>query len=186
MTVDLVAGTADGNASVGHDTIQGGVVGVYGTEFADTIKGNAQADRLWGNGGNDTLTGRGGDDHLTGGTGNDAFVFSLGDGHDIIADFVSGQDKVDLTVGLNLAGLQNLVAAQANFSTFTFSDGSSVYFAGLTLSQLNLQNDFIFALTRQVAPSALKFKVFSVSGWGVWGICFSSCRCHKLRWHERC
>jgi Ca2+-binding RTX toxin-like protein len=57
VTVNLASGTADGDASVGHDTFSG-VNAVIGSDFAD---------RITASGSNDTLTG---------GNGSDTFVFS--------------------------------------------------------------------------------------------------------------
>jgi Ca2+-binding RTX toxin-like protein len=57
VTVNLATGTADGDASVGHDTFSG-VNAVIGSDFADTI------------------TASGHNDTLTGGNGADTFVFN--------------------------------------------------------------------------------------------------------------
>jgi Ca2+-binding RTX toxin-like protein len=90
-----------------------------GSNFADTLRGNASNNVLWGNSGadklyglagNDTLNGGEGDDvlyggagadHLWGGAGADVFVFeALGNSStaapDSILDFQSGVDKIDL------------------------------------------------------------------------------------------
>jgi hypothetical protein len=53
VTVNLVAGTAIGNASVGTDTILGGVTRVRGSNFNDVITGSSSNDTLEGQGGND-------------------------------------------------------------------------------------------------------------------------------------
>ena len=52
-----------------------------------TGTGNALANRIVGSSGNDVLNGGGGDDWLSGGAGNDTFIYSVGSGHDTIADF---------------------------------------------------------------------------------------------------
>ena len=66
MTVDLAAGTATGDASVGNDTITGGVNSIAGSHFADTFFGSNNAantsEQFEGRGGNDTFDGRGGFD----------------------------------------------------------------------------------------------------------------------------
>ena len=65
MTVDLIAGTAIGNASVGTDTITGGVNSVRGSNFNDVISGSNNptiTEVYFGGGGNDTIDGRGGYD----------------------------------------------------------------------------------------------------------------------------
>ncbi|MBR1151560.1 cadherin-like domain-containing protein [Bradyrhizobium sp. JYMT SZCCT0428] len=49
--------------------------------------GNALANRMVGSSGNDVLDGAGGNDWLFGGAGNDTFKYSIGGGHDTIADF---------------------------------------------------------------------------------------------------
>jgi len=67
-----------------------------------TLTGGAGADVLTGGAGADILKGGAGQDTLTGGAGNDAFVFgALADtavAHpDTITDFVSGQDRIDVS-----------------------------------------------------------------------------------------
>ena len=69
VTVDLATGTASGNASVGTDTIVGGVNSVQGSNFNDTITGGNLNETLGGNGGNDTINGGDGNDTITGGVG---------------------------------------------------------------------------------------------------------------------
>jgi len=61
VTVDLAAGTADGDASVGHDTFSG-VNSATGSAFGDTLSGAATSDSFVGLGGNDLIDGRGGFD----------------------------------------------------------------------------------------------------------------------------
>lgn len=111
VLVDLAAGTAqDGNGAT--DTL-GGIEGVKGTTFADTILGAATADRLEGGNGNDRLDGREGDDTLFGGNGADSITGGSGNdladggnGHDHIFggpgdDTVLGKDGNDTLRGLD-------------------------------------------------------------------------------------
>jgi len=58
--------------------------------------GNDLGNQIIGNYADNIITGLGGDDALRGGDGLDTFVFGPGDGHDLIADFVSGEDQIDL------------------------------------------------------------------------------------------
>ena len=99
------SGTADGNVSVGHDTIHQRRQRRAGSEFNDIITGNGGNNTLEGQGGNDVLSGKGGNDTLIGGTGADIFVFKVGvpDGvnspfnNDTITDFShSDGDRIDL------------------------------------------------------------------------------------------
>src|SRR5262249_15309443 len=66
VTVDFAAHTADGDASVGHDTFNGAVGNVTGSAFADTLSGsdnpNFTVEVFDARAGNDTINGRGGFD----------------------------------------------------------------------------------------------------------------------------
>ena len=61
VSVDLVAGTASGDASVGNDTFSG-VSQVVGSMSADTLLGTGGSNYFEGRGGIDTIDGRGGFD----------------------------------------------------------------------------------------------------------------------------
>ena len=61
---------------------------ITGTSGDDTIIGASEvSERIYGGGGND---------HLYGQLGMDTFVFAPHDGNDVIHDFVSGIDKINL------------------------------------------------------------------------------------------
>ncbi|WIW47860.1 VCBS domain-containing protein [Bradyrhizobium sp. 62B] len=146
VSVNLAAGTIDGDGSVGHDTITGGVFNVLGSNFNDTIIGSGSNDSLSGSNGNDTLDGRAGNDFLSGGAGADIFVYATGGGFDFVQDFVHGQDKIDLTgvYGIfSLADLQSHAVQSGPNTVITFSSGD-----GLTLQNVNLSSltasDFLF------------------------------------------
>lgn len=86
------------NGTTGNDELSGG-------DGNDKLLGKAGNDVLDGGTGNDKLIGGGGADTMTGGTGADMFVYtSIWDStpgtlnHDVITDFVSGEDKIDLSV----------------------------------------------------------------------------------------
>lgn len=100
---------------------------IRGSAGHDDIMGEAGGDRLEGGDGNDRLTGGAGRDILFGGTGSDTFIFSdishsepsalRSDGRkilpDFIGDFVSGEDKIDLS-------LIDAVAGTSTNEIFTF------------------------------------------------------------------
>ena len=65
--------------------------------FSDVIEGGAGNDRLIGGTGNDRLTGGEGADFLRGDAGNDRFIFETLGEMDVIADFQSGRDLIDLS-----------------------------------------------------------------------------------------
>jgi len=79
-----------------------GIENVVGSAFADTLTGDVGANVLNGGAGNDVLSGGLGRDMLTGGAGNDVFDFnaladSTAANRDVITDFQSGFDDIDVT-----------------------------------------------------------------------------------------
>ena len=78
-------------------TLQGNTPFGVGNALDNLITGNDQGNFLIGGEGQDTLVGGGGTDMLVGGTGNDLFRISLGTGLDIIGDFETGADQLDLS-----------------------------------------------------------------------------------------
>src|SRR6185436_1540572 len=110
VTVDLTAGTASGDASVGNDTFTG-VARVRGSNSGDTILGDSANNNLDGQGGNVRLDDRGGNDFLTGGAGADTFVYANGGGLDNVLDFNRAQgDKIDLS---GVSGMLSFADVQA-------------------------------------------------------------------------
>ncbi|HYQ38752.1 MAG TPA: M10 family metallopeptidase C-terminal domain-containing protein, partial [Pseudomonas sp.] len=107
LSVNLASGTATvvGTGSTGgqSDTLSS-IENFLGGSGNDNIAGNSVANWLSGGTGNDVLTGAGGADRLTGGAGADVFDYNatsdsgVGAGaRDVIADFVSGSDKLDFS-----------------------------------------------------------------------------------------
>lgn len=65
----------------------------------DEVRGNELANLLFGNNGNDVLEGRGGQDLLRGMAGNDTFVWSIGDGFDVIREeYGAGRDEIHVNL----------------------------------------------------------------------------------------
>ena len=133
QSVDLAAATSSGGG--GTDSLAG-FENVVGSDFDDTLSGDAGANGLSGSGGNDTLSGRDGDDSLDGGSGNDrldggagADAMAGGDGDDIYvvdaADTVTenpnaGRDRVETALAAYALG--------ANLEDLTFAGSGA--FAG--------------------------------------------------------
>ncbi len=114
VAVNLETGIArDGYG--GRDALTS-IEGVYGSKYADTIRGDDGTNELFGNQGNDTLIGGGGQDLLVGNKGADTFVFADGDvgdrvsNADLIGDFSRREgDTIDLSgldANANAAGDQ--------------------------------------------------------------------------------
>lgn len=102
VRVDLTTWELSGGDAA-NDTITGGIDGVIGSDYDDTLIGFDQegteapdvfTNEFWGRGGNDRIEGRGGNDRLYGGDGDD--TISGGEGCDVI----DGGDDRDLLTGI--------------------------------------------------------------------------------------
>lgn len=134
--------------------------GTTGTDGADRLTGNSSANYLDGKGGNDILDGAGGNDTLhggagrdtmTGGGGNDIFLFKsvseMGrttSTRDVITDFVSGQDKFDVSaIDANsiLSGNQDFTFLAANNASFTKKAGELAWHTDAANNRTVVQGD---------------------------------------------
>ena len=125
---DVVYG-GDGDDGVGgadgHDTLFGGNGddGLFGGNGDDDMYGGTGNDDLWAGNGNDFLSGGFGRDSMAGGAGSDTFAFNLGDGNDLVRDFVDNVDTIQLDSALWGGGLS---AAQVVSSFASVSGGDIV------------------------------------------------------------
>ncbi|TSD84416.1 hypothetical protein FFK22_032610, partial [Mycobacterium sp. KBS0706] len=113
----------------------------FGTDAGETIVGSA---------GDDRITGRGGDDTLTGGSGNDVFVYDTrGFGYDIITDFNTNGDRIDLSY-LHVADFASLwhVLRQVGNDVFISLGHGGDYTEGIRIKNIALSSlssaDFVF------------------------------------------
>lgn len=97
-------------------------VAARGNGLNNIVTGNAGDNKLFGMVGIDTLSGAGGNDRLEGGDGGDTFVFATGFGDDVIADFVNGADKIDLSDWADIANYADLMLGHMTI------DGSDIRF----------------------------------------------------------
>src|SRR2546427_705051 len=104
VTVNLGAGTATGE---GTDTLAG-IENASGSNFTDTLTGDAGANVLRGLGGTDTLDGAAGDDTLDGGPGKDTGSFASS-GAGVNANLAAGSATGNGTDAL--VGLENLIGS---------------------------------------------------------------------------
>ena len=91
------------------------------TDEGDTILGNGGADSVSGLGGNDTINGGAGNDTLNGDEGNDTFLYTIGNG----ADVVDGGTDLDT---LNISGLASNDVLDVAFigTALTLVEGGSI------------------------------------------------------------
>ncbi|MFT3722038.1 MAG: calcium-binding protein [Hyphomonadaceae bacterium] len=106
--VDNLGDTVIESVGEGRDTVYASISYTLGdTEVEDlallgsgniSAGGNGLANLLVGNGGANVLWGRGGSDTLVGGAGADRFAYmAASEGGDVITDFVSGVDKIQVS-----------------------------------------------------------------------------------------
>lgn len=83
----------------GKDKLWGGADNdeLHGGQAADWVSGNTGDDILYGDDGRDTLRGGAGKDVITGGADEDTFYYKIGDEKDIILDFETSFDVIDLS-----------------------------------------------------------------------------------------
>lgn len=77
VNVDLVRGTGH---LIGHHRVDRlfGIEDIFGTPFADVLRGDDLRNNFWGGRGNDIIRGRGGDDWMFAGPGNDQLYGGVG------------------------------------------------------------------------------------------------------------
>ena len=142
VTVDLAAGTADGDASVGHDTFHGGIQSVWGSSHDDILRGSnngfGTVEVFSGFAGNDTFDGRGGFDradynqdptttsgitvHLAAGTvTGDA---SVGTDTLISIEAVRGTNFADTYDATGFSGTSINAGSNGTFNEFTGGGGN--------------------------------------------------------------
>lgn len=122
LSLSTTQATPDGSVRVR------GVEQLWGTDFADQLRGDQQSNILWTWNGDDFAKGRGGDDTLIGGTGGDQGADTLfgGAGADMVSgdagdDFLSGGGGDDRVVGDSGVDIL-LVALETIFFTRVSAD----------------------------------------------------------------
>ena len=100
-----------------------------GTSNGDFLIGSNNNDVLYGNSGADTLIGGKGDDILYGGRDNDTYIFNLGDGNDIIEDYVlnTSNSKADKVIfGEDISADDIKVERSGNNMIVRYSENDSI------------------------------------------------------------
>jgi Ca2+-binding RTX toxin-like protein len=140
---------------------------ILGIDGNDVLSGEDGNDLLDGGTGNDTLTGGLGSDKMAGGLGNDIFVFlselesAVGALRDVIVDFVSGIDKIDLSA-IDANNDFSLFDTFSFINTTDFSAPAQLrFFDGILSGNTsgNSQAEFEIALTGVASLTANDFIV---------------------------
>jgi serralysin len=137
------AGNDDALGEAGSDQIFGGA-------GDDEIDGGAGGDILVGEGGADRLIGAGGADWLVGGEGADTFRYlaasdSTVAAYDVIADFETGRDRVDLTA-VRTGDLDRLIVEAFDGYTLAYVDqgGDGTLDLAILIEGPAVAGDFLF------------------------------------------
>ncbi|MGE5266611.1 MAG: Ig-like domain-containing protein, partial [Deltaproteobacteria bacterium] len=120
-----------------------------GNALNNRITGSDGSDTLWGFQGNDTLVGGRGNDVLDGGAGSDSYVYSAGDGNDIIrpsADF-AGFDTLAL-IGFGTGDVKVFEATNGSDMILRLGDGSRIvldsFFAGGSIDAAGFEDGTVW------------------------------------------
>ena len=141
---------------------------LLGTAGNDSLTGYANADAINGGSGNDTLAGEGGDDTLVGGQGNDVlnggagnntFVFTRGDGSDIIKGF-SDQTASKLNTLLFAEGIRPEDVS-------SYRSGSSLVLTIGTDDKVTIENFFYSAATASSSSPVQTIRFADGTEWSI-------------------
>ncbi|WP_338803812.1 serralysin family metalloprotease [Xenorhabdus griffiniae] len=153
-------GGLKGNVSIARGVVIENAIGGSGD---DILVGNSADNILKGGAGNDIIYGGLGGDHLWGGEGNDTFVYldgkeSLKDNPDWIHDFVSGEDKIDLSE-FNFGGTGDIkfvdsFSGKAGEVLFTYDEVNEVTDLEISLGGDLAGNDFLVKVVGQPLTEA--------------------------------
>jgi Ca2+-binding RTX toxin-like protein len=152
-----ITGNAGNNVlkgGAGEDGLKGmgGNDKLHGGSGDDRLEGGSGHDELHGGSGHDKLRGGSGDDRLDGGSGNDKlhgdsgqdiFVFEKGSGWDTVADFRSGQDRVDVSGLSGVKGTSDLNLTQVGEDAVIWHGSDILVLKGVQASDLD-SSDFVF------------------------------------------
>ena len=139
VTVDDGGNTGSGGSLSDTQFIEFFVSGVV------DIKGTAGDDLLTGGIGGEQITGFAGNDVLTGGAGDDMFIYGTGDGADVINDFGTGADVLDLSDVAGMSTFSDVMSTAIQNGADTlldFGGGDQITLIGVDKSLL-LADDFL-------------------------------------------
>ena len=135
----ISAAALTGAATIDGSAESSALLTILGGGGNDVLSGGGGTDTISGGGGNDTIAGGAGNDTLFGGGGADHFVFDHGTGHDVVGDFVSGSDQLDLSAFgfTSVQDVQNAAHDVGSDMVIDLGNGDSVTLTGMASFQLH-------------------------------------------------
>jgi Ca2+-binding RTX toxin-like protein len=141
-------------------SVNGGNDTFWGTYDTEIIDGGAGNDVINARGGNDTIIGGTGNDVLTGAGGDDTYIFNVGDGHDIVQDYVGdggrgGLDRVifgagiqpgDVSLGKANGGADYILYVNGGASTVTLR-GAAAWGSDYWIEEVRFADGTVWART---------------------------------------
>ncbi len=119
-----------------------------GSAFDDTLSGLDGSDRLFGGDGDDLLIGGNGRDHFYGGIGIDVFEFLEDGTRDLIRDYETGVDLIDLSSISGASGMNDVTIQGRSFGAIIQASGEEIWVFTVDGNGLDINDftasDFIF------------------------------------------
>lgn len=131
----------------GDDTIYGGNGDdfITGGDGNDVIDGSSGNDTIYGEAGDDVIEGNRGHDLLNGGAGADTFVFGVAHSRDVIEDFQSGVDTIEIRGIPGTDDFGDLVIfTNGEGGSFIKIGGGRIELIGIGTSDVD-SGDFVFS-----------------------------------------
>jgi Ca2+-binding RTX toxin-like protein len=114
VRVDLALTGAQNTVGAGIDTLNS-IEDMDGSDFADTLKGDARANKISGDNGNDVIEGRAGNDALDGGAGSDTASYASAKAGVAVSLALQGTDQATGGAGTDtLLGFERLAGSTFN------------------------------------------------------------------------
>jgi len=149
MGADSLLGGRDNDrlfGSGGEDRVNGNLGDdvVFGDAGNDRVHGGKNDDIVYGGAGNDSVFGDLGNDTLYGNEGADVFVFASQNGADVIQDFTSGVDKIELRHdGVDASNILSLVSYVNSQAVINIDAQSVISLVGVVEGVIG-ESDFVF------------------------------------------
>lgn len=121
VEIDLLLGTGSGGNSFTS------IEDIIGSSAADILTGDDGRNDIDGGAGADLIQGAGGNDRLSGGDGADIFAFAPSAGHDLIRDFVQGEDIIRVENLTGVASFDDLVISTLDNGNAYITDATETF-----------------------------------------------------------